>query len=114
MESTSWSKDDFPYSVDYCDHFETPEQAYQDLKVILDVMFEKIGDKKVYDPYYCDGKASMLMKRVLGCQVIHEKRDFYKDIDQDTVPPHDILITNPPYSDTHKEVGSCVMQFRSY
>jgi hypothetical protein len=35
--------------------------------------------------------------------VIHEKRDFYLDIESDTVPKHDMLITNPPYSEEHKK-----------
>ena len=33
----------------------------------------------------------------------HEKRDFYKDLRENTVPKFDILVTNPPYSGDHKE-----------
>jgi len=48
-----------------------------------------------------NGRSGQLL-RELGFKVIHEKRDFYKDIEQDRVPRHDVLITNPPYSDKHK------------
>ena len=35
--------------------------------------------------------------------VIHENRDFYKDVKLSKVPDYDILITNPPYSGDNKE-----------
>lgn len=35
--------------------------------------------------------------------VIHENRDFYADLANGTVPTHDVLVTNPPYSGDHKE-----------
>ena len=34
--------------------------------------------------------------------VVHEKRDFYCDMRNQTVPKHNFLITNPPYSAEHK------------
>jgi hypothetical protein len=56
----------------------------------------------LYDPYYCNGRTATLLHELGYRHVIHERRDFYGDIAGNTVPPHDILITNPPYSDTHK------------
>lgn len=35
--------------------------------------------------------------------VINQRRDFYKDIAEDMVPHHDVLVTNPPYSGDHKK-----------
>ncbi|KAL7547632.1 hypothetical protein ACHAWF_010929 [Thalassiosira exigua] len=67
----------------------------------------------IYDPYYCTGRAATLLKDVFqrhksdnmpsGIQITHEKRDFYRDIRQNSVPKYDVLITNPPYSGNHKE-----------
>ena len=40
----------------------------------------------------------------LGCRnVINQNRDFYADVAADAVPPHDLLVTNPPYSGDHKQ-----------
>merc|ERR1712194_10075 len=36
-------------------------------------------------------------------RIQHEKRDFYQDIRQNSVPDYDMLVTNPPYSGNHKE-----------
>jgi hypothetical protein len=35
--------------------------------------------------------------------VVHERRDFYQDIDNGNVPLHDTIVTNPPFSDQHKK-----------
>lgn len=60
-------------------------------------------DPVIYDPYYCDGQTKVLLQQELGYdRVVHEKRDFYADLDNDTVPAHNWLVTNPPYSDEHK------------
>ena len=31
----------FPYNVDYCDHFETPLVAYQDISPLLDIFWKQ-------------------------------------------------------------------------
>ena len=41
------------------------------------------------------------MKRLGFDNVRNENQDFYKLIDADNLPEHDILMTNPPYSDDH-------------
>lgn len=70
----------------------------------------------MYDPYYCDGRTKRYLHRLGFENVFHEKRDFYKDIEKSRVPNFDILITNPPYSDTHKEkcLEFCIKQFREH
>jgi hypothetical protein len=35
--------------------------------------------------------------------VIHQNRDFYADVKNNTIPKHDVLVTNPPYSGDSKE-----------
>jgi hypothetical protein len=108
LSSGTWI-DSFPYDTDYCDHFETPPQAYDDIAPILDLLLlstQKPSRSKVtiYDPYFCDGRAGRVL-RELGFQVQHDKRDFYKDIQNGEIPHHDILVTNPPFSDQHKKVN---------
>lgn len=108
-------KPSFPYQVDYNDHFETPEIAYRDILPLLDFINPKRDSHVLYDPYYCHGRTSQLLKGLGFLHVIHECRDFYADIFNKTVPAHDTLITNPPYSDTHKEkaLSFCLDQLRS-
>ena len=57
----------------------------------------------LYDPYYCNGRTKQLLSSLGFQNVQHAKRDFYRDIASNNVPDHDTLITNPPYSGTHKE-----------
>ena len=130
-QSQPWNNQDFPYQVDYNDHFETPRQAYQDLLPLLhEISSLKSGRDQckskheidngnssssskrqisrndslcLYDPYYCNGRTARLLRELGFHRVIHQKRDFYHDMEQETVPEHDLLVTNPPYSDTHKK-----------
>lgn len=113
----------YPYKTDYNDHFETPSRAYDDIFPILEHVLlnkqkqktNKQGTSKneatIYDPYYCAGRAAILLTELfqrhksksLKIHVKHDKRDFYRDIQENTVPRFDILVTNPPYSEDHKE-----------
>ncbi len=121
----------FPYPTDYNDHFETPHRAYEDIFPLMEYILagkQKNDSKKrpstaepqnkqgctsekiIYDPYYCAGRAATLLNDVFQrtqistlIRIQHEKRDFYRDIRQNTVPQYDILVTNPPYSGDHKE-----------
>jgi hypothetical protein len=110
-------KPKFDFHVDYNDHFETPLVAYQDILPLLDALHDNIdrNDHIIYDPYYCDGRASVYLRQIGFEKVEHAKRDFYADVTKQQVPQHHTLITNPPYSDTHKEkcLQFCVDQFRT-
>lgn len=57
----------------------------------------------LYDPYYCAGRTKSLLQSIGFTNVVHEKRDFYADVKNGAVPDHDTFITNPPYSQDHKE-----------
>jgi hypothetical protein len=121
-------KGSFPYETDYNDHFETPVVAYQDLTVFLDWLqlqqnqqesttttattpqkktnpstSTARSDLVLYDPYYCEGRTAEILHTLGYTNVVHEKRDFYRDIELQQVPAHNVLVTNPPYSDDHKK-----------
>jgi hypothetical protein len=96
------------FPTDYLDHFETPREAYSDVLPLLRAAAGADGaaalaNRRVYDPYYCAG-AVVAALAALGCRnVINQNRDFYADVAADAVPPHDLLVTNPPYSGDHKQ-----------
>jgi len=97
-----------PFEADYNDHFQTPSVAYSDLApVILSLATSLSRPYTVYDPYYCSGSSIPLITASLPTMskvtVINEPRDFYADIANDSCPTSDFIVTNPPYSETHKE-----------
>jgi len=49
-------------------------------------------DKKIWSPFYCDGKQKEYFKD-MGFDIIHEDEDFF-----DYTPNYDIVIDNPPFS----------------
>ena len=126
----------YPYKVDYNDHFETPRRAYEDVLPVLDLIspsarssLQNKDSKKrkrpsspsvdrtehtLYDPYFCAGRTKTLLTSLGFPNVQHEKRDFYADIRSGAVPTFDTLITNPPYSENHKErcIEFAVQSFR--
>ena len=102
----------WPFETNYNDHFETPQAAYADVLPLLSACARQAhGDGagletlRVYDPYYCQGAMQRALA-ALGCardNLINENRDFYADVAAGTLPPHDVLLTNPPYSADHKQ-----------
>ena len=101
------SKERHPFQADEADHCETPLRAYHDILPVLSRIAQGLGkdlkDLIIYDPYYCDGGVQRKLNS-LGChKVINENRDFYHDITADTIPDHDVILTNPPYSGDHME-----------
>jgi hypothetical protein len=116
MSSSSITTQSFPYPVDYNDHFETPLQAYQDLLPILDWLQPDRSKQRIYDPYYCQGRTTQLLQQLGYSKILHYRRDFYADIRHNKVPAHDVLITNPPYSDDHKKkcLDFCLQQLQDF
>ena len=49
-------------------------------------------NKKIWSPFYCDGKQKEYFKE-MGFDIIHEDKDFFNHI-----PEYDLIIDNPPYS----------------
>ncbi len=55
-------------------------------------------DKKIWAPFYCDGKQKEIFTD-MGYDIIHEDRDFFS-----YTPEYDIIVDNPPFSKM-REVG---------
>ena len=51
------------------------------------------------------------MKKLLGSlgffTVYNECEDFYALINEGQIPPHEVLVTNPPYADVHVQRLLC-------
>ena len=97
-----------PFAVsDEKDHAETPFDAYRDIEPFLfQLGMRRKRSKakvKIYDPYFCEGSVVHHLKRLGFESVYNKNEDFYAAIDQKTTPDHEILMTNPPYSDDHWE-----------
>jgi hypothetical protein len=97
-----------PFETESDDHCESPPEAYADIaSSVLDLIAAKLGKTRknllIYDPYFCAGS----MKRhlgALGFENVHNERvDFYDVLARDALPLHDVVVTNPPYSQDHIE-----------
>ncbi|RNF25654.1 methyltransferase [Trypanosoma conorhini] len=98
-----------PFKAEFNDHFETSMEALRDIAVVVEQLRLLLRPSApenfvVYDPYYCAGTV-VRHWNALGVQrVIHENRDFYKDVAEGKVPlDYDMLVTNPPFSGDHIE-----------
>ena len=91
--------------MDELDHCETPFEAYKDISMFLELYAKSIGKTKatlsIYDPYFCDGSIKKHFARLGYHNVYNVKEDFYERIKNNSTPPFDVLITNPPYSSDH-------------
>lgn len=85
------------------DHCETPKEAYAHLKPVLDtIQIQLSSSAKLYDPYFCTGAVVRHLGAV-GYQCINKNRDFYADIRTASIPAHDVVVTNPPFSGDHPQ-----------
>jgi len=58
---------------------------------------------RIYDPYFCNGAVQRHLA-ALGFPRVHNRNeDFYEVQAQGRVPPHDVVVTNPPYSGSHPQ-----------
>ena len=97
------------FTTNALDHCETPRVAYEHIRVVLSQLFEtKYGRDmtttiRIWDPYYCDGAVQRHLVALGFPNVLNENKDFYKLIEANQIPDHDVFLTNPPYSDDHIE-----------
>ncbi|KEG05760.1 hypothetical protein DQ04_18661000 [Trypanosoma grayi] len=84
-------------------------EALQDIMVVVEQLRQLVRPSApenfaVYDPYYCAGGIVQQWKELGVQRVLHDNRDFYKDVAEGTVPrDYDMLVTNPPFSGDHIE-----------
>ena len=96
----------YPFATDFCDHFETPRRAYNDVAPAIDALTNKPrSETRIYDPYYCDGAAKRHLSELGFSNAKNDKVDFYttKAYKDPANTTHDIVVTNPPFSEDHKE-----------
>jgi hypothetical protein len=96
------------FSVAACsraDHMETSDSAIRDVAHVLRTLAScrlpagsPPDELRLWDPYYCQGTVKVHYAKH-GFPICHNKReDFYAVIRSGVLPPHDALVTNPPYS----------------
>jgi hypothetical protein len=102
---------DHPFETDFGDHFATEDAALRHVVPVLRWLDAQRPQQQrqqqqqqsvIYDPFFCDGSIKVRLHALGFRRVVHENRDFYSDVREKSVPQHDILLTNPPYSGDHK------------
>ena len=68
------------------DNYTTDKNGWLSIKDFL------TQDKKIYAPFYCDGKQKDYFKE-MGFDIIHEDTDFFTN-----TYDFDIIVDNPPFS----------------
>jgi len=68
------------------DNYSTDKIGWEIIKEYIPI------DKKIWSPFYCDGKQKIIFKE-LGFDILHQDIDFFSYI-----PDYDIIIDNPPFS----------------
>eukprot|EP00929_Paragymnodinium_shiwhaense_P091020 TRINITY_DN51076_c0_g2_i1.p1 TRINITY_DN51076_c0_g2~~TRINITY_DN51076_c0_g2_i1.p1 ORF type:complete len:407 (-),score=66.57 TRINITY_DN51076_c0_g2_i1:309-1529(-) len=93
----------YPWQVDPTDHCETGPEAYMDIAGLLQIIAQRLGkapgELRIYDPYYCAGAVKRHLKKIGFENVYNECEDFYAVQENGTFPAHDVIVTNPPYSE---------------
>ena len=105
-----------PAGVSRADHRETSDAAIRDIAHVLRALAPCClppgappSQLRLWDPYYCQGTVKVHYARH-GFPLCHNKReDFYAVARRGSLPPHDVLATNPPFSADHIEraLGFC-------
>ncbi|CAM9454174.1 unnamed protein product [Chrysoparadoxa australica] len=95
-----------PFSACLCINTPSPlswSTYLKDIEPVLALLAKRLGKKrhslKLWDPFFCNGRAAELLNSLGFTNVHHRNEDFYKAV----VPKYDCLITNPPYSSDHKQ-----------
>lgn len=111
-QPTRYQAGRWAFDTAYGDHFKSSVEALGHMVPMLQAVAcslykspepEALRSVQIYDPYYCDGSVRKHLS-TFGFKSVHnENRDFYADVAGGSVPAHDVLLTNPPYSEDHKE-----------
>eukprot|EP00931_Biecheleriopsis_adriatica_P054801 TRINITY_DN32283_c0_g1_i1.p1 TRINITY_DN32283_c0_g1~~TRINITY_DN32283_c0_g1_i1.p1 ORF type:complete len:312 (+),score=59.48 TRINITY_DN32283_c0_g1_i1:57-992(+) len=94
---------ELPFRANPDDHCETAPQAFCDVAPLLRLLATRLGKRpeelSIYDPYFCSG-ASKRHLAALGFPNVHNAcEDFYAVQREGRIPRHDVVVTNPPYSE---------------
>jgi hypothetical protein len=97
-----------PYDHDPADDCETSFQAYSDVAAVLKKLAQRLGKSKealcIWDPYYCNGKTKVHLRKLGFQNVVNENEDCYAMMEgSKPLPGFDVLVTSPPYSRDHIE-----------
>lgn len=68
------------------DNWETTLEGWKDIQEYIPT------DKKIYSPFYCNGKQKEFFAE-MGFDIIHEDTDYFTNTFE-----YDIIIDNPPFS----------------
>ena len=68
------------------DNYATDRKGWEIIKDFIPT------DKKIWSPFYCDGKQKEYFKE-MGFNIIHEDKDFFN-----YTPEYDLIVDNPPFS----------------
>lgn len=105
IETNTKPSQRYPFPADADDHCETPLNAYADISPLLKILCDELGKSKddlaIWDPYFCAGTVKKHFADLGFKQCYNECEDFYKKIQDESIPTHDIIVTNPPFSDDH-------------
>ena len=90
------------------DDWMTPKYAWENIAHLIP------KDKKIWEPFYGDGKSGDYLREVLGgdIEIVHKNEDFFKVNYPDT-----IVVSNPEsikkndYILTRKPIYICLMRF---
>jgi len=81
--------------------------AFRDLRPALrsvaKLCHKDCAKVRIYDPFYCEGSMKDHMNSLGFSNVYNENEDFYERVRTETVPPYDVLVSNPPFSGNHVE-----------
>ena len=88
------------------DDRETPLRALEDVVPLLEHVaranrIAPAAALRVYDPYYCRGAVRRQLATLGFTDVYNRAEDFYAVKKEGRCPPHDVLLTNPPFSKDH-------------
>ena len=109
QDAVTGTKPRHNFTTNVLDHCETPRVAYQHILPVLSRLVDSssgdmtLNNLKIWDPYYCNGAVQRHLNALGLKNVLHENKDFYKLIETNQIPNHNVLLTNPPYSDDHIE-----------
>ena len=96
-----------PFHVHSDHHCKTSLWAYQHIASFLDLVASQLGKNRntlsIFDPYFCAGTIKEHLRSLGFHTVYNECEDFYSLVCEGRVPPHDVLVTAPPYAKAHMQ-----------